>query len=103
MYFYRNGKEQVLDLKGDLIISFNNALVKTRSKSAGPKTIKSPDGYILNVGKAGFIKRIGVTLKIIAFVWGRDKELTESDTDLNKPRVNEPPKDYDAQKSGTKF
>jgi len=106
MYFYRNGKEQILDLRGDLIISFNDSLVKTRSKSAGPKTIKSPDGYILNVGKAGFIKRIGVTLKIIAFVWGNDKELVEADTNLNKPYLkavpNEPPKDYAEIKSDQK-
>ena len=94
MYFYLDKGKQQLDLKGDLIISFNDALVKTRVPSAGPKTIKSPDGYILNVGKAGFIKRIGITLKIIGFVWGRDKELTPERTDLNKPHVNETPADY---------
>lgn len=97
MYFYRDGKNQILDLKGDLIISFNDALVKVRSKSAGPKIIKSPDGYILNVGKAGFFKRIRVTLQLISFVWGHDKELTEDKTNLNKPFVKEQPVDFPAR------
>ncbi|MCH9712733.1 MAG: hypothetical protein K0U20_08935 [Proteobacteria bacterium] len=95
MYFYNDGKNQILDLKGDLILSFNSDLVKTRSKSAAPKQIKSPDGYILNIGKLGFINRIKLTLKVIGFIWGPDQELTEDKTGLNKPYVKEnSPKDY---------
>lgn len=97
MYFYLKKGKQCLDLTGTLIISFNDELVKARSKSAAPTTIKAPDGYIKNVGKAGFFKRIAITLHIIAFVWGRDKELTEDKTNLNKPFVKEQPKDFAEQ------
>lgn len=80
MYFYLDNGKQVLDLKGDLILSFNDELVKTRVPSAGPKQIKAPDGYVKNIGKAGFFKRIGITFRIIGFVWGKNKELKREDT-----------------------
>jgi len=100
MYFYKKKGVQHLDLRGDFILSFNDALVKTGTTSAGPRTIKAPHGYVLNLGKAGFFKRIGVTLRIIAFVWGKDKELVEANTGLKKPYVKEKPTDYDTETEG---
>jgi len=84
MYFYLENGKQCLDLKGTLILSFNDELVKARVKSAGPKTIKAPDGYIKNVGKAKFFNRVFITLRVIAFIWGRDKQLKREDTNFRE-------------------
>ncbi len=75
MYFYLEKGKQVLDLKGDLILSFNDKLAKARVKSAGPVKIKSPDGYVLNIGKFTFFKRLRLTFNVIGFIWGKDQEL----------------------------
>jgi len=68
-YFYLEKGKQHLDLKGDLIISHNDALIKTRTKSAGPVQVSAPDGYILNLGKLKFFRKIRATWNIIKFVW----------------------------------
>jgi len=69
MYFYLENGKQCLDLKGDLIISHNDELAKVRVPSAGPKKISAPDGYILNLGKLKFFRKIRATFNIIKFVW----------------------------------
>jgi len=84
MYFYKKDGKQCLDLKGDLILSFNDELIKSRVKSAGPKTVKAPHGYILNLGKAKFFRRIFVTLQVIVFIWGTDKQLKREDTNYRE-------------------
>lgn len=84
MYFYKEKGKQALDLKGDLILSFNTSLVKARTSSAGPSKIKAPHGYVSNLGKAGFVRRIAITLQVIGFIWGRDKQLKPEDTNLRE-------------------
>ncbi len=83
MYFFLKKGKQHLDLKGDLIISHNDALVKTRNKSAAPVSINSPDGYILNLGKLRFFRKVQATLNIIVFVWTA-KPLTREDTNYRE-------------------
>lgn len=84
MYFYLNKGKQVLDLRGVLILSFNDELVKTRVKSAGPTQVKAPEGYVKNLGKANFLRRIFITLRVIAFIWGKNKELKRDDTNYRE-------------------
>ena len=83
MYFYKEDGKQCLDLKGVLILSFNDELVKTRVKSAGPSKVKAPDGYILNLGKLGFFCKIQATINIIKFVWTA-KPLVREDTNYRE-------------------
>lgn len=84
MYFYLEKGKQILDLKGTLILSFNDELVKTRVKSAAPSKIKAPEGFIKNVGKAKFFRRVFITLRVIAFIWGKDKQLKREDTNYRE-------------------
>ena len=84
MYYYLENGKQCLDLKGDLILSFNDELVKARISSAGPKTIKAPEVYVKNLGKAKFFKRIFITFRVIGFIWGGDKALKREDTDYRE-------------------
>ena len=94
MYFFKKGKDQHLDLRGDFILTHNDALVKTRSKSAAPVKVVNADYSC--VKNLTFIKRVVITVKVIAFVWGSNEALVPENTNLNKPHVNEPPKDFDA-------
>jgi len=86
MYFFKKGKEQHLDLRGDFILTHNDELVKTRSKSAAPVKVVNADYSC--VKSLTFIKRIIITIKVIAFVWGSNEALTPERTSLKKPRVN---------------
>lgn len=90
MYFFMKGKEQHLDLRGDFILTHNDKLVKTRTKSAAPVKVVNADYACVKNGS--FFARVVITFKIIAFVWGRSEALTPKNTNLNKPYVNAPPK-----------
>ena len=53
MYFFKLKGKQMLDLRGDLILTHNDALVKSRIKSAAPAGVRNAR-YIENVAKMGF-------------------------------------------------
>ncbi|MCK5127524.1 MAG: hypothetical protein KAR42_14810 [candidate division Zixibacteria bacterium] len=89
--------KQFLDLRGDFILTHNDALVKTRNKSAAPVKVNNAD-YTC-VKSLNFVKRIVITVKVIAFIWGSNEALVPEKTGLNTPHVNddEQPKDYVAE------
>ena len=84
--------KQYLDLRGDFILTHNDALVKTRNKSAAPVKVNNAD-YTC-VKSLNFVKRIVITVKVIAFIWGSNEALVPEKTDLNTPHVKEAPVDY---------
>ena len=88
MYFFMQQGKQHLDLRGDFILTHNDNLVKTRTKSAAPVKVVNAD-YTC-VKSLSFVARVVVTFKVIAFVWGKSEALRPENTDLNKPHV----KDY---------
>ena len=92
MYFFKESGKQVLDLTGNLILSFNDSLVKARAPSAAPDAVKNRKSIMIN--ELGFYRKIKATFIVIGFIWGKDQQLTEIDTALNKPYVKEIPKDY---------
>ena len=83
MYFYMKQGKQHLDLRGDFILTHNDKLVKTRTKSAAPVKVVNADYSC--VKSLTFIKRVVITVKVIAFVWGRSEALRPENTNLNKP------------------
>lgn len=91
MYFFKEGGKQVLDLTGNLILSFNDSLVKARAPSAAPDAVKNRKSIMIN--ELGFYRKIKATFIVIGFIWGKDQALREHDTRLNKPYVK-PPVDY---------
>lgn len=86
MYFFRKKGKQYLDLTGNLILSYNDQLVKARSASVGPKKVLNAQ-FILNTGKLTFWGRIRATRVAMRFIWGKSAPLLEVDTNLNKPIV----------------
>ena len=98
MYFFRKGKDQHLDLRGNLILSHNDVITKVRSKSAGPVGIQNAEYALIH--ELSFLQRIGLLFKVISFIWGKDQSLKPCLTSLRKPHVNDlddskPPTDYE--------
>ena len=75
MYFFKKRKKIFLDLRGDLILSHNPALVTARLPSAAPHFVRN-GRYILDLkGKYGFWHKIRATFATIGFIWGKSERL----------------------------
>ena len=79
MYFYKNRGKHVLDLRGDLVLTHNDALVKARFKSAAPAGVLNAK-YILLTGLS-FARRIKATWHAVRFIWGENQALTKETID----------------------
>lgn len=73
MYFYKAKGKQVLDLRGDMVVSHNDALVKARCKSAGPSKVCNAKFVLLGKGK--FVGRVIATYHVLRYIWGRRQPL----------------------------
>ena len=73
MYFYKNKGKQVLDLRGNIILTHNSALVKGRVKSAAPAGVHNAK-YIL-LAELSFRRKVEATLHAIRFIWGKSQAL----------------------------
>lgn len=76
MYFHIRKGKQYLDLRGNLILSHNDRLVKTRVKSAGPRQVRH-GRYAVNLAAAGFRNRFRASLLALGFIWGPSTALTQ--------------------------
>jgi len=79
MYFYKSQGKQILDLRGDLVLTHNDALVKGRVKSAAPSGVKNSK-YILLSGLS-FVRKVKATFHAIRFIWGENQALTKETID----------------------
>lgn len=75
MYFYKEKGKQILDLRGDLVLTHNDGLVKGRVKSAAPSSVKNAK-YIQDIARMGFFRKVRATLHVIGFIWGKSQALT---------------------------
>ena len=80
MYFYKKGGKQVLDLRGDLVLTHNDALVKGRVKSAAPASVKNAK-RIEDIANMGFVRKVKATFAAIGFIWGENQALTKETID----------------------
>ena len=79
MYFFKKGGKQFLDLTGNLILSHNDQLVKSRVPSAAPTKILNAK-FAVNISKLNFLLKIKTTWAVLRFVWGSSTALTPDDT-----------------------
>lgn len=82
MYFFFRGGKQVVDFTGDLILTHNDDLIKTRTKSAAPRQAKKAK-YIPNITQLGVIGKIRATFIAIGFIWGPSQALTPDELETN--------------------
>ena len=64
-----------MDLRGNLILSHNDTLVKARIKSAAPRAA-CHGRYIADIPSLGLRGKIKATLAAIGFIWGPNLALT---------------------------
>ena len=70
----------MLDLRGNLIITHNDALIKARVKSAAPKGVHN-NKYIL-VGSLKFLGKVKATFYAARFIWGASEALDADEEGL---------------------
>ena len=74
MYFFKHKGQQVLDLRGDLILSHNPQLVRARVSSAAPVAVRN-GRYVCGLRtRFAFWAKLHVTCAAIAFIWFRRSE-----------------------------
>lgn len=68
MHFHKEKGKQVLDLRGDFILSKRDELVTANAPSAAPKRVRFAR-YIIGIDKLGFRAKLRATLAAIKFIW----------------------------------
>jgi len=74
MYFYQKNGKQMLDMRGDLVLTHNTALIKARVKSSGPCKARNAEYILINT--LSVFRKIRATFIAIGFIWGKSTELT---------------------------
>ena len=66
MYFHGDKGRQVLDLRNDLVITFDTQLVTAKSKKVAPDRVSNATYIIM-----GKTSRLKATIKVLAFIWSK--------------------------------
>lgn len=74
MYFFKKNGKQHLDFRGNLILSHNVDLVRTRAKSCAPRYTKNAL-YIVNIPNLKFFRKIRATVVAVRFIWGKSRAM----------------------------
>lgn len=69
MYFYLQKGRQVLDLRGDLVLSHNSDLCIGRIKSAAPASVRNAK-YIVGLPRMGVAAKLRASAAVLRFIWG---------------------------------
>ncbi|MCP4490699.1 MAG: hypothetical protein GY820_25805 [Gammaproteobacteria bacterium] len=69
-----------MDLRGDLILTHNPVMVRTRNKSAAPAYVKNAR-HIDAIHAQGFIFKVKATIAAARFIWGKNTALTRKAVD----------------------
>ena len=79
MYFFKKGGKQILDLRGDLILTHNDALVKGRIKSAAPSGVRNAT-YVENIPAMGWRQKLAASRIALRFIWAKKSQALTSET-----------------------
>lgn len=74
MYFYREKGKIILDLRGDMILTHNDALVKCRISGAAPKAVRNAK-YIQGIPRMSVWRKLRASSAAIRFIWGASEAL----------------------------
>lgn len=80
MYFFKLKGRQMLDLRGDLILSHNQTLVRGRIKSAAPAGVRNGQ-WVENIPAMSTWRKVKTSLHALRFIWGPSQALTEEPTE----------------------
>ena len=79
MYFFKKNGKQMLDLRGDLVLTHNDNLVKGRVKSAAPAGVRNAT-YIENIPAMGFRSKLAATRIALGFIWSKKSQALTQET-----------------------
>lgn len=79
MYFFKKNGKQMLDMRGDLVLTHNDALVKGRVKSAAPAGVRNAI-YVENIPKMGFRAKLAASRVALGFIWSKESQALSADT-----------------------
>ena len=74
MYFYKLKGKQILDLRGNLILSHNTDIVRTRTKNNGPRHVVNGRS-IKDIPNLKFFRKIRATWAAARFIWGKSQAM----------------------------
>lgn len=74
MYFFKQNGKQILDLRGNLVLSHNEELVRVRTKNNGPRQVKN-GYYVKDIPNLKFFRKIRASMVAIRFIWGPSKAM----------------------------
>lgn len=74
MYFYKKQGGRGLDLRGDLILTHNADLIRSKSRKSAPDWVRH--ARWIPLGRRGIWRRIVATVHAVRFIWSKPKPLT---------------------------
>ena len=80
MYFFNLKGKQFLDLRGDLILSHNDELVKARVATAAPRYVKNAK-FIIDIASLKPFRKLRATFAAIRFIWGPSQAIDPKQID----------------------
>lgn len=75
MYFHTVKGKQAVDFRGDLLLTHNDAPIKSRNKSAAPRQVKNIK-HIDGIAAMGVWRKLRASCHALAFIWGPSEALT---------------------------
>lgn len=75
MYFFKEKGRQVLDMRGDLLLTHNTAPIVARIGSAAPSAVRNGQ-WADNITRMTCWQKLRLSLRVLRFIWGRSQELT---------------------------
>ncbi len=79
MYFFKRNGRQMLDLRGDLVLTHNADLVVARIKSAAPASVRNAT-YVAGVHAMGLRGKLKATRVALGFIWARRSQALTRET-----------------------
>ena len=80
MYFFKLKGRQILDLRGDLILSHNPQLVRGRIKSAAPASVRNGQ-WVEDIPAMSMWRKVKASWHALRFIWAPSRALTTEPTE----------------------
>lgn len=72
MHFHREKGKQILDMRGDFVLSKRSELITANAPSAAPSRVRWAR-YIVGIHKLGFRGKCRASLRALQFIWSEGK------------------------------
>lgn len=74
MYFFLQKGRQILDMRGDLVLTHNPRLIVGRVRSAAPRSVRNGQ-WVEGIAAMSTWRKIKASAAALRFIWGRPQLL----------------------------